>query len=78
MTKAGPTGGSRSPRAVAREARAERLAAAHKANLRRRKAQGREQQVRERSAPPPHPPQHAEEGGEGDETGLDRNDDQDS
>jgi hypothetical protein len=42
MTRAGSTGGVSSPRAAAREARAERLAAALKINLRRRKAQARE------------------------------------
>jgi len=39
MTKAGSTGGSGGPRSAGREARGERLAAALKANLRRRKAQ---------------------------------------
>jgi hypothetical protein len=42
MTKAGSTGGSAGPQPAARSARAERLAAALKANLRRRKAQARE------------------------------------
>jgi len=42
MTKAGSTGRPASPRSKAPEARAERLAAALKANLRRRKAQARE------------------------------------
>jgi len=73
MTKAGPTSGSRSPRAAARESRGERLAAALKANLRRRKAQ-----VRERAALPSSPPPHAEEGRQEAEAGLDRNHDQDS
>jgi len=45
MTKAGSTDGLGGPGAAAREARAERLAAALKANLRRRK-----EQVRERAA----------------------------
>ena len=66
MTKAGPTGSSGSPRAAAREARAERLAAALKANLRRRKAQ-----VRERATPPSVPP------GKGAEVGIERTHDQD-
>ena len=42
MTKAGSTGGSAGPGSTGREARAERLAAALKANLRRRKAQARQ------------------------------------
>jgi hypothetical protein len=42
MTKTGTTDGSPSSRTAAREARAERLAAALKANLRRRKAQARD------------------------------------
>jgi hypothetical protein len=42
MTKAGLTSGSTGPQATGRGARAERLAAALKANLRRRKAQARE------------------------------------
>jgi hypothetical protein len=42
MTKRGSTGGSAGPRAAGPEARSERLAAALKANLRRRKAQARE------------------------------------
>ena len=42
MTKAGSTGRPASPRSKAPGARAERLVAALKANLRRRKAQARE------------------------------------
>jgi hypothetical protein len=42
MTKAGSTGGPAGPRAAKRRERAERLAAALKDNLRRRKAQTRE------------------------------------
>jgi hypothetical protein len=42
MTKGDSTGGAMSPRSMRREARAERLAAALKANLRRRKAQARQ------------------------------------
>ena len=42
MTKAGSTGSSTGPQAKGRGARAERLAKALKANLRRRKAQARE------------------------------------
>ena len=42
MTKGDSTGGAMSPRPMKREARAERLAAALKANLRRRKAQARQ------------------------------------
>ncbi len=42
MAKTDATSGDSSPRAAARQARAERLAAALKANLRRRKAQARE------------------------------------
>jgi hypothetical protein len=42
MTKAGSTGGPTGPRAEKRQERAERLAAALKDNLRRRKAQARE------------------------------------
>jgi hypothetical protein len=42
MTKAGSTGGSAGPRSTGQEARAERLAAALKINLRRRKAQARQ------------------------------------
>jgi hypothetical protein len=42
MTKRGSAGGSAGPRPAGQEARAERLAAALKANLRRRKAQARQ------------------------------------
>jgi hypothetical protein len=42
MTKTDSMAGASSPRAAARKAREERLAAALKANLRRRKAQARE------------------------------------
>ena len=42
MTKAVSTGSSAHPRAAGREPRAERLATALKANLRRRKAQARQ------------------------------------
>lgn len=42
MTKTNSTAGASSPRAAARKARDERLAAALKANLRRRKVQARE------------------------------------
>jgi hypothetical protein len=42
MTKASSTGGSTKERPMRREERAERLAAALKANLRRRKAQARQ------------------------------------
>src|SRR6266849_722448 len=42
MTKAGSTGGSAGPRSAGRGARTQRLAAALKVNLRRRKAQARE------------------------------------
>jgi hypothetical protein len=42
MVKAGSPGGPTGPRAADREARAERLAAALKANLRRRKVQARQ------------------------------------
>jgi hypothetical protein len=42
MTKAGSTGGPAGPRTAKRHERAERLAAALKDNLRRRKAQARE------------------------------------
>jgi hypothetical protein len=52
MTKAGPTGGSAPPRAAEPEARAERLATALKANLRRRKAQAR-QRAAEAGEPEP-------------------------
>jgi hypothetical protein len=50
MTKAGSTGGSTGPRPAKRQERAERLSAALKANLRRRKVQAREKQARERGA----------------------------
>jgi hypothetical protein len=49
-TTTGVTGRSPSPRAEARQARAERLAAALRANLRRRKVQ-----ARERAAEPDQP-----------------------
>jgi hypothetical protein len=42
MTKAGSTGGPAGPRVAKRQERAERLSAALKDNLRRRKAQARE------------------------------------
>jgi hypothetical protein len=42
MTKAGSTGGPAGPRAAKKQERADRLSAALKANLRRRKAQARE------------------------------------
>ena len=42
MTKAGSAGSSTGPQATGRGARAQRLAEALKANLRRRKAQARE------------------------------------
>ena len=47
MTKARPTQHPTGPGAARREARAERLAAALKANLRRRKAQARERAAAE-------------------------------
>jgi hypothetical protein len=50
MTKAGSTGGPAGPGAAKRQERAERLSAALKANLGRRKAQAREKQARERAA----------------------------
>jgi hypothetical protein len=52
MTKRGSTGGSAGPRAAGQEARAERLGAALKANLRRRKAQAR-QRAAEADEPKP-------------------------
>ncbi len=52
MTKRGSTGGSAGPRAAGQEARSERLAAALKANLRRRKAQAR-QRAAEADEPKP-------------------------
>jgi hypothetical protein len=52
MTKADPTGGSADRRPAGQEARSERLAAALKANLRRRKAQAR-QRASEADAPKP-------------------------
>jgi hypothetical protein len=53
MTKEGSTGGPADPRAARRQERAERLSAALKANLRRRKAQAREKGERERAAGQP-------------------------
>jgi hypothetical protein len=52
MTKRGSIGGSAGPRAAGQEARSDRLAAALKANLRRRKAQAR-QRAAETDAPKP-------------------------
>jgi hypothetical protein len=56
MTKAGPTGRPAVPRSTGRDARTERLAAALKANLRRRKAQ-----ARERAAEADQPGHHSEQ-----------------
>jgi hypothetical protein len=50
MTKEGSTGGPADPRAARRQERAERLSAALKANLRRRKAQARDKGEREKEA----------------------------
>jgi hypothetical protein len=58
MTKAGSISGSTPPQATGRGARAERLAAALKANLRRRKAQ-----ARERAADMGEPAQDAQSAG---------------
>jgi hypothetical protein len=52
MTKQDSTGGSAGPRAAGQEARSERLAAALKANVRRRKAQAR-QRAAEADEPKP-------------------------
>ena len=52
MIRRGSTGGSAGPRSTGREARTERLAAALKVNLRRRKAQAR-QRAAEADEPKP-------------------------
>ena len=61
MTKAGSTGGPTSPRAAKRQERAERLSAALKANLRRRKAQVRERAVEAGQPGHDHEPEPAKE-----------------
>jgi len=58
MIRRGSTGGSAGPRSAEKEARSERLAAALKANLRRRKAQ-----ARQRAAEADEPKRDAETAG---------------
>jgi hypothetical protein len=65
MTKAGSTGGPTGPRAAKRQERAERLAAALKDNLRRRKAQARERAADASLSGPDHQPGRDQEPAEG-------------